>query len=134
MSNPVNANSIQLIKPSPNLGHFIIENNIVNTIVAEIRAIPQFESLTNSIDLVLHICNLIENLVVDNGLKSKDKKFKQNIAIKVYQLLNFQKPQDKEFLLNAIEFLHSSNQIVKVPVVKKIWSFIKKSSGRQIMA
>jgi hypothetical protein len=121
----MNVSSIDLVDKTNNLHAFYGVNSIIEIIDHEIRKIPQYERLSRSIDLVLQICQLIENLVYDNNVKG-EKGFKLDIACKIFEKLGFNKPDDKEFLIQSIKFLHSSDRIKKVRLVKKLWRFVKK--------
>ena len=85
---------------------------IVDIIVAKVKEIPQFDRLGRSIDLVLMICEHIENLVHGNDVKG-EKGFKADIAVKIFERLGFLKAEDKEFLINCINCLHSCDRIKK---------------------
>ena len=111
--------TLDLIPNSPNLQNSINENLIVDAIVQKIQKIPQYQKLQKSIDLILLLCNAIETLTFEYNLK-KQKGHKKDIAIEVYDRLGWAQPQDKEFLLNAIEHLHSTNRIERVKAIKKI--------------
>jgi hypothetical protein len=121
----MNVSSIDLVDKTNNLHAFYGVNSIIEIIDHEIRKIPQYERLSRSIDLVLQICQLIENLVYDNNVKG-EKGFKLEIACKIFEKLGFNIPDDKEFLIQSIKFLHSSDRIKKVRLVKKLWRFVKK--------
>ena len=126
----MNVSSIDLIDKTSNLHAFYGVNSIIDIVVDEIRRIPQFERLSRSIDLVLQICQLIENLVSDNNVKG-EANFKLDMAIKIFEKLGFCKPDDKEFLISSIKFLHSSKRIKKVKLIRKLWDAIKKWLGKK---
>ena len=111
--------TLDLISNSPNLQNSINENLIVDAIVQKIQKIPQYQKLQKSIDLILLLCNAIETLTFEYNLK-KQKGYKKDIALEIYDRLGWAQPQDKEFLLNAIEHLHSTNRIERVKAIKKI--------------
>ena len=121
----MNVSSLDLVDKTNNLHAFFGVNSIIEIVVEEIKKIPQYERLCRSIDLVLQICQLIENLAYDNKVKG-EKGFKLEIACKVFEKLGFNKPDDKEFLIQSIKFLHSSDRIKKVKLIKKAWRFLKK--------
>ena len=120
----MNVNSVNLIGKSKTLNNHICVNSIIDIIVNDIKNIPQYQSLNKSIDLVLHICLLIENLVNDNNIKGEPN-FKLDMAVKIYEKLGNVKPDDKEFLINSIKFLHSNGKIKKVKKVIKVFNFVK---------
>lgn len=112
--------SISLVGISPSLQNHIVLNKIIEVVVSEVQKIPQFEKLQRSMDLVLYICNSIEELVFSNGVSKQPLGFKKDLAIKIFDLLKFNKPEDRDFLNNSIEFLCSSGKIKRVSFLKKI--------------
>lgn len=110
--------SLDLIPNSPNLQSSINESIIIEHIVKKIQSIPQYQKLQKSIDIVLYLCNAIETLVYELRLK-KAKGFKKDLAIEIFERLGWSNAQDKEFLTNTIEHLHSTNRIEKVKAIKK---------------
>ena len=118
----MDVSSLENIDKTSSLHSFYGINSIIEIIVAKIKEIPQFERLGKSIDLVLLICNQIENLVKDNKIKG-DKNYKLDIAIKVFEKLGFSKA-DKEFVTSSVNFLHSNKRIKEVKIIKKVYSFV----------
>ena len=121
------SSTIEFVDNTSNLNNYIILNRIVELIVADVKAIPEYQKLQRSMDLVLRICLLIENLVFENGVKSKEQGFKKGLAIRVFKTLGWESVEALDFLAQSIEFLHSSEKIKKVKFVKRLWSAIKKS-------
>jgi len=121
------ANSIDFVAPSASLHSFIVTNKIVEIIVERVKSIPSYHQLRLSLDMVLLICNMIENLVYENNIKAKsqDKNFKRDIALNVYKFLDWTKEDDKQFLLNSIQFLWSSGRIKKIHFLKRLWAKIR---------
>ena len=122
------ANSIDFITPTPTLHSFLVTNKIVEIIVNRIKEIPNHHQLRLSLDMVLFICNMIENLVYENDVKAKDqdKNFKREIALNVYKFLEWTKDDDKQFLFNSIQFLWSSGRIKKISFCKRLWSKVRR--------
>ena len=54
-----------------------------------------------------------------------EKSFKLDLAIKVFEKLGFLKPDDKEFLTNSVNYLHSSGGIKEVKIIKRVAAFVK---------
>ena len=121
----MNVSSLEHVAKTKNLHSFYGINAIVDIIVTKVKEIPQFERLGRSIDLVLMICEHIENLVSDNDVNG-EKGFRADIALKGFERLGFIKAEDKEFLINSINFLHSCRRIKKVKLIKKVFGFVKK--------
>lgn len=124
----MDANTLDFIAVTPTLKNHIIENKIIEIIIEKVRNIPQFEKLQRNLDLVLFICDIIENLVFENNVKSKykPKGYKLQIAQTAFERLNWTKPEDKDFLNNAISFLHSSGRIKKISFINRILAFGKR--------
>lgn len=125
------ANSIDFISTTPSLHSFVVLNKTVEIIAERIKALPNYNSLRLSLDLVLLICNMIENLCYENDIKAKDQpaNFKRDIAINVYRHLEWMKEDDKQFLLNSIQFLWSSGRIKKISFWKRVWSRLRHFLG-----
>jgi len=64
-------------------------------------------------------------------VKSKEQGFKKGIAIKVFKSLGWESADHMDFLAQSIEFLHSSEKIKKVKLIKRIWSAIKNAFVKQ---
>ena len=121
----MNISSLEHVNKTSKLHSFYGTNAIIDIIVAKVKEIPQFERLGRSIDLVLNICEQIENLVKDNNVVG-EKGFKADIAIKIFEKLGLNKAEDKEFLVNSVNYLHSSGGIKDVKFVSKVVGFVKK--------
>jgi hypothetical protein len=126
------SSTIDYIDNTSNLNNYILINRIVELIVADVKSIPEYHKLQRSMDLVLRICLLIENLVFENGVKSKEQGFKKGIAIKVFKCLGWESAEALDFLAQSIEFLHSSEKIKRVKLVKRIWSFVKRAFVKNV--
>jgi hypothetical protein len=126
------SSTVDYIDNTSNLNNYILINRIVELIVADVKAIPEYHKLQRSMDLVLRICLLIENLVFENGVKSKEQGFKKGIAIKVFKNLGWESAEAMDFLAQSIEFLHSSEKIKRVKLVKRIWSFVKRAFVKNV--
>lgn len=127
----MNSSTIEFVDNTSNLNNHILINRIVELIVADVKNIPEYHKLQRSMDLVLRICLLIENLVFENGVKSKEAGFKKGIAVKVFKSLGWESVEHMDFLAQSIEFLHSSDKIKKVKLIKRVWSTLKKAFVKQ---
>lgn len=128
----MNSSTAELITNTSNLNNHIILNRIVELIVADVKSIPEYIKLQRSLDLVLRICLLIENLVFENGVKSKEQGFKKGIAIKVFKALGWESVEHMDFLAQSIEFLHSSDKIKKVKFVRRVFNAVKKVFVKEV--
>lgn len=125
------ANSVDFISPTPSLHSYIVVNKIVEIIAERVKALPNYHTLRLSLDLVLLICNMIENLCYENDIKGKEQNpnFKRDLAMNVYKSLDWIKEDDKQFLLNSIQFLWSSGRIKKISFCKRVWSKLRHFLG-----
>ena len=120
----MNVSSLEHVDKTSKLHSYFGVNSIIDIVVAKIKEIPQHERLGRSIDLIRFICLQIENLVKDNKIVG-EKGFKLDIAVKIFERLGFIKPEDKEFLINSFNYLHSSGGIKEVKLIKKVFGFVK---------
>lgn len=118
--------TIEFVDNTSSLHSFVVINKIVELIVADIRSIPEYNKLQRSLDLVLRICLLIENLVFENGVKNQKEGFKLDIAVKVFELLGWKSPEHLDFLNQSVQFLWASDRIKKVKLTRRLWASIKK--------
>lgn len=124
-------NSIDFVSTTPSLHTYIVVNKLVEIIAERIKALPNYQNLRLSLDLVLLICNMIENLCFENNIKAKDQphNFKRDLALNVFKHLDWVKEEDKQFLLNSIQFLWSSGRIKKISFWKRLWSRLRHFLG-----
>lgn len=98
-----------------------IEKQLIQTLENRIRSLPNFIELRLNPEIVLFACNLIENIV-----KRKYKIDKKQLCITVLaQIFNFTEI-DKKNAGEIIEFLHSTSQIKKATLWKKVKIILKK--------
>lgn len=118
------SDSLQYQSKSPNLRKHELVQGIIQLIVENIKNKPMYETLNVSVDLVLEICQSIENLVYENKLDFKGSpKAKLDMALQVYTKLNWN--QNIDFLCKTIEYLHSTGQIKRVGFWKRFFGTIK---------
>ena len=120
-------NTISFVSPTPSLHSYTVVNKIVEIIANRIKDFPNHHTLRLSLDVVLFICNLIENLTYENDIKAKDqdRNFKREIALNVFKQLGWDKEDDKQFLLNSVQFLWSSGRIKKIAFWKRLWARLR---------
>ena len=121
------ANSIDFVSTTPSLHSYTVVSKIVEIIANRIKDFPNHHTLRLSLDVVLFICNLIENLTYENSIKPKDQErnFKREIALNVFKQLGWDKDDDKQFLLNSVQFLWSSGRIKKISFWKRVWAKVR---------
>lgn len=100
------------------LKHLDKVGEISKVIIEKIQSIPRFnEELRNDLELILHICTIVENEFTQNKGKTIDKK---QIVIDIVTKIFMLKPDEVTQLERHIEFLHSNGQIRKIPYYEKI--------------
>jgi len=130
----MDVDDLTFINTTSTLHNFITEGKIVCLIVDELNKIPDLKNLKMSLDLLLHIALMIENLAAANNLKGKPKGYKKEICIKVFEKLGFiNREEDKAFISNGLDFLHSAGKIKRLGFIRrllaKIYNFLLKRSG-----
>lgn len=95
--------------------------NLTKLLVEKIHDMPRFnEELRNDIELILYICNIIENEFTQTPSKTIDKK---QIVIDILDKIFTLRAEEKTQLEKHIDFLHSNGQIKKVNYYEKILRF-----------
>lgn len=125
----MDTDSLSFINTTSTLHNFVTEGKIVALIVEELQKIPDLKNLKMSLDLLLHIALMIENLTASNNITNKPKGYKVEICIKVFEKLGFiNNPDDKQFIVNGLNFLHSAGKIKRLSFVKrwtaKLYNFL----------
>jgi hypothetical protein len=113
MSNP----NLELVKLKRGLQKFKSEQDLINDALAILGKIPDVSTLLKDPELVLYVCNLVENNSYD-GVKKLDKKA---LVIKICVAVNpaINNEQDINVLKTLIDFLHSTKKIKKLNIIKK---------------
>ena len=89
----------------------------------QIKALPNYESYKNSIELLLSVCNGIEQFSFDEKLHKTDK---LDILLNVYtDAFDVWNESDEVILKEAVEFLHKNGRI-KASKYGKVWKVLKK--------
>ena len=109
----------------------ILKNEIMDFILKDIQKIPNFHMLKNDVEILLHFCNLIENLISKNKQKIDKKQLIIDIMVQVFYLNS---DAEKDAIAKQIQFLYDNKLITKVTtfnqVIKKVYAianFIYKS-------
>ena len=104
------------IKENDKIKHLNKLAELSKGIIAKIQAMPDLHELKLDLDIVLYVCNLIENTIKQNENKSIDKK---KIVIDIIQKCTPLNAPEALILNKMIEFLHSNHIIVKVGKIEK---------------
>ena len=86
-------------------------------ILKDIQKIPNYQSLKNEVEILLHICNLIENLISKNKQKIDKKKLVLDIMAQVFCCNS---DSEREVLEKQIQFLYDNKLITKVTKFKQV--------------
>jgi len=124
---------INFIKPKNSLRQKEKQNKIKSSIKRRITQIDTYQSLRhhNTIDqeLVLMVCNCVENLVKKKYQIDK-KSFVVEILSELFPELN---QTEKENISQTCQFLFDNLLIQSVPIVEKakyyVWNWIKRKIG-----
>jgi len=95
----------------------ILKNDIMDFILKDIQKIPNYQSLKNEVEILLHICNLIENLISKNKQKIDKKKLVIDIMAQVFCCNS---DSEREVLEKQIQFLYDNKLITKVTKFKQV--------------
>lgn len=103
-------------------------HSIIKSIVQKVREIPNVNSLHANVDLIVWLCLVIDQLIIDSKLKNIDK-FQ---LFKTIYLEIFPDTTDQDFTMfkSIIDYLHRINQIKGVKtnyekICRNVKSFIK---------
>lgn len=121
----MNSDSINYIDTTPTLHNFLTEARIINKIVEELLKLPDVKSLKLSMDLLLHIALMIENLCYENNVVGRPKGYKVDICLKVFEKMGFiTREEDKAFVTNGLNFLHAAGKIKRISFCKRLFARI----------
>lgn len=113
---------LNYVKLKNNLKHLDLEKQLITTIDQRIKSLPNHNELRLNPELILLVCNLVENAVFDK--KTKLKVDKKALVVRVlHSVFNYTEP-DKKQVDQHIEFLHANGQIKKVSFAKKCSSIV----------
>jgi len=119
----MDTDALAFIQQTSTLHNHIVENKIISVIVEELQRIPELKSLKMSLDLLLHIALMIENMTQDNQLVGRPKGYKLDMCIKIFEKLGFiNREEDKQYIANGINFLHSAGKIKRIGLLKRVFA------------
>ena len=107
---------LSFVENKNRLSRLELENKIVQYVMTRIQTLPDQQALKNDPELVLLVCNLIEN-----SISKEDKINKKEVVLNIMTRLFTLSPQEKSQASNIIEFLWENKQIVKISFFKKIF-------------
>jgi len=104
----------------------ILKNEIIDFVLKDIQKIPNYYNLKNDIEILLHICNLVENLISKNK-GAIDKK--QLVIDIICQVFCISSDAEKDAVAKQIQFLYDNKLIKKISSFlafkKKLTSLVK---------
>jgi len=109
------------IKENDKIKHLNRLSELSKGIIAKVQAMPDLHELKLDLDIILYVCNIIENKIKQNETKSIDKK---KIVVDIIQKCTPLNPPEVLILNKMIEFLHSNHLIQKVSKIEKTGSKI----------
>ena len=109
------------IKENDKIKHLNRLSELSKGIIAKVQAMPDLHELKLDLDIILYVCNIIENNIKQNETKSIDKK---KIVVDIIQKCTPLNPPEVLILNKMIEFLHSNHLIQKVSKIEKTGSKI----------
>ena len=113
-----------------NMDKHNIYYSLLKLVTEKIRLIPNYEILKNEIELVLLVCNIIENVVKKNNKTKIDKK---QLVIDIFSSVFGLSPPDILSLKITIDFLFNNKLIKQISLKKYIKSkslyFLVKLTG-----
>lgn len=119
----MDTDTLGFIQQTSTLHNHITENKIIGVIVQELQSIPELKSLKMSLDLLLHVALMLENMTHDNSLVGRPKGYKAEMAVKIFEKLGFiTREEDKAFVLNGLNFLHSAGKIKRLGFFKRLFA------------
>ncbi len=121
----MDTDTVSFIEQTSTLHNHIVENKIIGVVVKELLEIPELKHLKMSLDLLLHVALLLENLCYDNKLDGRPKGYKVDMCIKIFEKLGFcHTPDDKAFIVNGLNFLHTAGKIKRIGFFKRLFAKI----------
>lgn len=103
-----------------------LEKRLEEAIVAKIHSLNEYQQYKVDVELILLVCNLVENGMSDYGIKIDKKQF----VIKVLSRIYTYSPNDIKHIDEIIQFLYDNNRIKRVKLWKKVtlivWDWIKR--------
>lgn len=105
----------------------ILTNEIKNFIINDIKMIPNYETMKTDLELVKHLCSMVEEL----NRKELDPKIdKKSIVLDVLKILFPDLSVEQTMFMDTfIDFICQNDLISKVSTVSKVVGSLKKFSN-----
>ena len=112
---------ISQIGPKNSLSKHVNYNTLLQLIVDEIRKFPNLNLLKTHTYIELELIKLIMS-IVENVVQKKNplEINKMDLVCDILRIIFNLNPQEIEILKKQIQYIFDNNQIVKIPIIKKI--------------
>ena len=112
---------ISQIGPKNTLSKHVNYNKLLQLIVDEIRKFPNLPLLKTNTHIELELIKLIMS-IVENVIQKKNPLAinKMDLVCDILRIIFNLNPQEIEILKKQIQYIFDNNQIVKIPIIKKI--------------
>jgi len=109
------------VKLKNSLKHLDLEKQLVDNIDKRIKTLPEYQKLRLNPELILLVCNLVENAVFDKKKKKKKiiKIDKKELVIRVLDAIFDYAEPEKKIVDTQVEFFFTNGDIKKVSFFKK---------------
>ena len=106
---------MSLFKFKNKINSHVVFNNTVKQIVEEIQKIPKYNDLKGNPEIVLMVCNYVENIIT-----KKDGCNKKDIVKEIMKTVFNLNDVEIKTIDSTIECFWSNNMIVKIKRIQKV--------------
>jgi hypothetical protein len=110
---------MELVDFKNRLNSHVLEQDILKQLIDKIGNIPNITKLKSDIELILYLCNVVENIIKKND-KINKKELVLNVLDGVFQLSD----DEKRLISETIDFLSNNGKIKAVTLSKKVFKSI----------
>jgi len=113
--------NLSYIKTKNSLNIACVKSDLCNAIVTRVQSIDNFQELKFDNELLIFVCNCVENTVSSSGKKKIDKK---TLVIDIFKKLFEISDEDEGIISKSINFLCDNSLVEKIPSIQKYSSII----------
>ena len=124
----LNIKSLEEISFNDSLKNHNDIHSIIVLLVERVKKIPNYSDLNMNVDLIVYICKLIDQILVDSKLKNIDK---LKLFIEIYSQI-FPETSEKELktIKAIIEYMHNIKELLPIKtnwqkIARRAKSFLK---------
>ena len=110
---------MSLFKFKNKINSHVVFNNTVKQIVEEIQKIPKYNDLKGNPEIVLMVCNCVENIIT-----KKDGCNKKDIVKEIMKTVFNLNDVEIKTIDSTIECFWSNNMIVKIKRIQKVGKIV----------